>query len=96
MLFLPFGMLCGVLRSLLASLADPFCLLIILGPLGVPFFFFPLDLVSVVHLCCSLGCPAVLPMVLCVYPLSSPSPLAFPYMAIIVWRLVAAYSAAPF
>ena len=88
-LFLPLGCSVGCLRFLLASLADPFRALVFLGPPGFPFFFFPLDFVSVAHLCCSLGCPAVLPLVLGDYPPSSPSPLVITYIAILVCRLVA-------
>ena len=59
--------------------------------LRVLLFFFPLDFVSVTHLCCSLGCPAVLPLVLSSYPPSSLSQ-AITILAILVWRLVASYS----
>ena len=63
-LFLPFGVLCEVFAvSSWLPLLVPFALLLIWVLRGLLFFFFPLDFVSVAHLCSSLGCPAVLPLV---------------------------------
>ena len=83
----PFVVLCGVLAiSFWLSLLIPFTLLFFWVLRGFSF------LLSAVHLCCSLGCPAVCPLVLVDYPPSSPSPLAITYIAFLIWHLVAAYS----